>query len=400
MAGRKKRANEEESDEDVSNEERTQTETGDDPVEAPRVGGVLAGAAWTGGSNVERRRNRRPKTVFARRPLSFANASKVEQACTKGIHKDKRLGLSNMPVSLTSWINLVRVYMEECGMDTVFRVYDGNVDEEIYLLEDWGAAKKEVVRDWVRKLSEGRMACPYDLDNLRWSGKALLASIDLELWSRIEKDLPLGGDVTGPEVLSVIVLHLQQINSASVRQLVRELEKLKLKNEPGQNVLSFGDKVLEIARRIDGTGMAPKDLTLVVASRFLECDSFPFKIEASRTHREVDCEPGRQTYESIVLGHKNHYRSLVGQELWPADMPKGNTEGGIAGLRAEFTKLKATMGRGKSRDYGSKGSANVECFSCGKRDTMQVVVQIIIPIAITLVIITMLIIPITIPLLV
>ena len=351
MVGRKKQADKEESDDDISMEEsNNQTETGVEPVESPRVGGVLGGAAWTGGSNVLRKRSKRPKTVFARRPLSFVNASKVERACTRGIHEDKRLGLSNTPVSLTSWINLVRAYVEECGMDTVFRIYDEDLDEEKYLLEDWGAAKKEAVRDWVMEISEGAMACPYDMDNLRWSGKALLASIDLELWSRIEKDLPLGGDVTGPEVLSVIVLHLQQINSSSVRQLVRELEKLKLKDEPGQNVLTFGDKILEVARRIDGTGMAPKDLTLVVASRFLDCDSFLFKIEASRTHREVDCEPGRLTYETIVLNHKNPYRSLVGQELWPAEMPKASAEGGIAGLRAEFTKLKATMGRGKSKD--------------------------------------------------
>ena len=66
MAGQKKKTNEDYSDEDVSNgEEHAQTETGDKPVEAPRVGGVLAGAAWTGGSNVTQRRNRRPKTVLS-----------------------------------------------------------------------------------------------------------------------------------------------------------------------------------------------------------------------------------------------------------------------------------------------------------------------------------------------
>ena len=81
-------------------------------------------------------------------------------------------------------------------------------------------------------------------------------------------------------------------------------------------------------------------------------------------------------------------------------MPKASAEGGIAGLRAEFTKLKATMGRGKTRDWGSKGSENVECFSCGKRDTTQVFVQIITHIAITLIILTLLITHIIIPLLV
>ena len=62
----------------------------------------------------------------------------------------------------------------------------------------------------MRKLSEGMTACPYDLDNLRGSGKALLSSIDLELWTRIEKNLFLGEDATGPEVLSMIVMHFSR----------------------------------------------------------------------------------------------------------------------------------------------------------------------------------------------
>ena len=67
MVGRKRQADKEESDDDISMEENNnQTETGVEPVESPRVGGVLGGAAWTGGSNVLRKRNKRPKTVFAR----------------------------------------------------------------------------------------------------------------------------------------------------------------------------------------------------------------------------------------------------------------------------------------------------------------------------------------------
>ena len=158
--------------------------------------------------------------------------------------------------------------------------------------------------------------CLYDIDNLRWSGRAILDSIGSEVWFRIEKELPRGRDPTGPEVFTSIIQNMKQVNSSSVRQLINKLEKMKLKDEPGQDVLSFGDKVTELARRIEGTGLGPKDLTLICAACFLKSDSFEFNIEASRLHREVDIDPSKYTYEDIFGRHKSHFRSLQTQGLW------------------------------------------------------------------------------------
>ena len=133
---------------------------------------------------------------------------------------------------------------------------------------------------------------------------------------RINKELPVVEETTGPFALEAVVLHMQQVNASSVRQLVKQLEALNLKKEPQQDVLIFGDRVLEIARRIEGTGMVPRDLNLLVAARFLATDSFPFRIEATRVHREVDVKPDSWTVENIVSTHKSHYRSLIGQNLW------------------------------------------------------------------------------------
>ena len=72
----------------------------------------------------------------------------------------------------------------------------------------------------------------------------------------------------------MIISHEKQVNSSSVRQLVSKLEKMTLKDEPGQDVLLFGDKVLEICRRIDGTGMGPKDLVILCEESFLKSESF------------------------------------------------------------------------------------------------------------------------------
>jgi hypothetical protein len=42
--------------------------------------------------------------------------------------------------------------------------------------------------------------CDYDLNNLKWSGKAILDSVSLELWETVEKDL--GAAAVGSEVFA------------------------------------------------------------------------------------------------------------------------------------------------------------------------------------------------------
>ena len=91
---------------------------------------------------------------------------------------------------------------------------------------------------------------------------------------------------------------------------------MKLKDEPGQDVLSFGDKVTELERRIEGTGLGPKDLTLICAACFLKSDSFEFNIEESILRREVDLDPSKYTYEDIFGRNKSHFHSLQNQGLW------------------------------------------------------------------------------------
>ena len=333
----------------------------------PRVGGVFGGTVWTGGSSVYSKRSTRPKTIFARRPTDFRGASKIEETTTRGLPEDKRLGIEKIPVSLTTWIRLIRIFLEDTGQDSIFRIYNPSENKEIYLLKDWGKASSEIVEPLVDMLEAGTLSedepFPHDLDNLRWSGKAILNSITQELWLRIEKELPVGKETTGPHALAAVVMHMQQINASSVRQLVKKLEALSLKKECEQNVLVFGDKVLELARRIDGTGMAPRDLNLLVAASFLHVDSFPFRIEATRMHREVDQKPLDFKFEEIVTAHKAHYRSLIAQNLWEAKNTEASksTEAELEGLRAEVKKLTQVV---KPYDSIPKNKQNESKHNC------------------------------------
>ena len=77
---------------------------------------------------------------MARRPTSFKEASRIEKAATLGLSKDRILGncekTSN--ITLTAWANLIRVYLEERGLCTVFRIFDPVRNTDIYLLKYWG----------------------------------------------------------------------------------------------------------------------------------------------------------------------------------------------------------------------------------------------------------------------
>ena len=110
-------------------------ESGDEE-EKPRVGGKFGGTAWTRGSNLFSRKLKRPKYIFARRPTDFRGAAKIEETITSGLLDSKGLDIDNSSVSLTSWVSLIRVMIEDSGMDTVFRIISPDKSSEKYLLED------------------------------------------------------------------------------------------------------------------------------------------------------------------------------------------------------------------------------------------------------------------------
>ena len=173
-----------------------------------------------------------------------------------------------------------------------------------------------------------------------------------DLWLKIEKDIPFG-DTSGFMVLHAVVLHMQSVTSSAVRKLVKKLEVMSLDKDPGKNVLDFGDKVLEVARRISRTGMTPRDLPLVIAARFLNCESFPFKLELSQIRREADQVGSMWSYEEIVKEHKNHDLSLLAQELWPGIRKESKSEENeILGLKAQIKSLQKAMGGGKPAEKG------------------------------------------------
>jgi hypothetical protein len=259
--------------------------------------------------------------------------------------------------------------MEERGLDTVFHMYGGQTDSETYLLANWGSASPAKIEAWVATLHAGVQKtngtssppCDYDLDNLEWSGKAILNSVTLALWETFEKGL--GIDASGPtEAFSTVVNKLQQVSSTAVRALVNEIKNISLLKEPGQDVEIFGGRAVELCRRISGTGLAPTNLVVLAAATFLECTVLAFKLKAIKVHDEVNDNSRAMTWDTVIRTLKTKYQSLKGQGLWTPQLTSKKKDDELSGLHFAISKLSAQVGG----DGPNNGGGGPRCYGCGK----------------------------------
>ena len=339
---------------------------------SPRVGGIIRGTPWVGGSSLNPRS--KPKSTLAWRPDDFRSANKVEESCQVGLKENRHLGseMKTSKVSLTTWVDSIKEYMEDRGMDTVFRIVikpTSTTQYESYMLEDWSVVKNEdIIENWVNHLKQ--LKCPFDADNLYWSGRAVINSITLEFWETLEKDLPT--DASGPEVFAAVVRKQQQLNASGLRMLVKQLEGMSLEKEPGQDVDAFGNKVSEVARRISRGGNPPEDLSVLVARAFLKSDVEVFCLKANGIFDEVDDDPTTMTWQTIISKLKKKYISLKSQELWtPAHNKKKNEVNEIAALKNSVQLLQNQMkGSGSNTTEGGgqkKDLSQITCYECGEK---------------------------------
>ena len=149
----------------------------------------------------------------ALRPQDSIGVKSTEELCTQGLVTSKSLDIANgcITVTLVQWIDNISKYIEDRGMDTVFRIYHHLQQDETYLFEKWNIPSKDnLINDWVIDFKKGiqlmagrKSKCYYDLDNLNWSGTALKNSVTATLWKSISSSLPK--NATGPEVFKTII---------------------------------------------------------------------------------------------------------------------------------------------------------------------------------------------------
>jgi len=338
----------------------------------PRVGGqTTPDTCWTGGSNIVGQQLNRAKTVMATRTLDFWSAEKICNCCTKGLPDEMKLGPSDDVkgmVTITTWISMIKDALEDRGMDTVMRIFNPVSQVELNMLDEksWGRVAKEDVTEWVKALKETGVfvdgqainrhpVCPQDVDNLSWSGKFILASIKLSLWEIIEKEV--GSSATGPQVFLAVVQEAQVSTASMVQVMTDDLKKMSLKQEPGQNVISFSSKIIEVARKIEGSILDVPNLNSLVLAPFLHCDVEAFRMCVTEKHMKADRVTGNTTTSILATAGpqvsnsvpqwlvdindlKQRFRELKGQNLWT---PLSNTKPRANEINALKAQLQASQ---------------------------------------------------------
>jgi hypothetical protein len=110
--------------------------------------------------------------------------------------------------------------------------------------------------------------------------------------------------------------------------------------EPAQDVETFGNKVIEMAKIIEGTRSAPMDLLVLVATTCLNSEVLIFQLKASALYDKVDNDPSFITLDKIVRTLNQKYWSLLSQGLWsPAEGKQKDLGAKVAGLKAAIYKL-------------------------------------------------------------
>lgn len=372
----------------VSDSEASQAE---EVIIPPRIGGIKNHQAWTGGSNLDANKFTYPRSAKAMRPTDYKSAARLEDDLERGLavqyhlHTTKEIlnDTEGKLITFVQWLEQVRDRLEHYGMDTVFRMLNEAGDHETYLLEAYGAGKIHDVADWTARLQKGLngpdTVCTYDVYNLRQSKRFIINSISSTMYKTIEKGLKAA--TTGPEVLALLIQKSQRVSEAAVRKLMHELAALKLNKEPGENVDTFGDKCLEVARRIEGTTRIPSDLLSTLVSCFHPSSTPSFSSVVMEVLGCVDdCAYGThktyKTADDVVTHFKTHYERYSGLNMWEGSNMELEKE--TVALKAAVTSLKAEIknlkqrgnqgGRGgRSGGDGDNPHAHLTCHRCKQK---------------------------------
>ena len=95
----------------------------------------------------------------------------------------------------------------------------------------------------------------------------MLASITLKFWDTVEKYLRY--DASYPKFFCTTIQNHQQVNSSAICTLFQALQKMRLMDEPGQDVETFGNKMDEMYRRFSGTVSPPIYLYTLIVTDFI-----------------------------------------------------------------------------------------------------------------------------------
>ena len=312
---------------------------------------------------------------------------------TSGLPEEQRLELDGT-VRFVRWQTKIVELLVERGLDVCLWVCPDEYDvvlEYKHVLDDFHDLKRENVTKWVKVLLEdGTLAsthkvCPYDVNNMKWSGETVLNSIGPKLLEKIS----YGGaaDYSGLEALYLIKEATETNRVTKIEGLKRDLRKVSLKDSPTANAEEVCDKLTSIVNQLQVEdsncivgGNLGKDVAqaLYVDSEFsktldLGIQALVSDFYMTTLRSELDHAKLKDRLSEIALRH----RTLVGQDAYaPAKNQPNKQAQQLQSLTAQVNQLKKSItgSNGSQKPNGNenpngskKDKSNITCHGCGKK---------------------------------
>ena len=367
----------------------------------PRIGGIKQlgkdAIPFSGGGSLTSHRISEPLSALAYRPeTDLRSIMRVEEACTRPLEEAKRIDEGASTVTFTQWTNDVKRHFADNGLDSVAYVLKPkrkggllpDINDlirverdchEYYLFSEWGVLSKDDMDAWDVALSTSR--CPMDVTNNTYARRYLRTSVGPVLRERIDRELPI--DVSGARLLFFIIRKLQAVSAVSGRQLVEELQTIKLSAVAGCHVQDCAQKVHNVCTKLVGLGTShiPADLPMLVAQCFDTTTVQAFDLEVTKIENDLDDDPTSHTWTSILDHLTAKFDTLVLTKRWPPlTASKTTSASGFAVQLEEVKKglkdVKVALQQGSKDKPSSSGSSggttdrdlsNVECHYCHKK---------------------------------
>lgn len=191
---------------------------------------------------------------------------------------------------------------------------------ELNLFKDYNQVDLDTVRKataWYNKYGQ-----IYHVENVKWSGQAILNSCTTELRSKMVeaiRELP-ESEKGGPTYLMMMIRKIIATSDTALRGLTKKLETLKLTDYDGENVLDCVTFVRNAVKIMRDHASIPHDIKSIILEIFgaTTCVRFEQIVSAIRT--ELDLKRTDYEIEDILKILEEDYQDKIGSGKWT---PKG-----------------------------------------------------------------------------
>ena len=179
---------------------------------------------------------------------------------------------------------------------------------------------RQVELDTVRKYSTWiyKYGDESDVQDLFWSAGKVLNSCELSLREKINESAqyyPLH-EKTGPVYFKLMMHFVLSSTPVSIRAMTRRLEKLKLGEFAGENVVTAVSLIRGAVAMMSNNKSLPSDIESIVFRIMKTSSTKEFNIFASTMESTYELGLQNQTLEDMLLTLQKKYKDLVDDESW------------------------------------------------------------------------------------